>query len=369
MDAENQKLRAELDAARQSFRSERVAREEVQDVLHRLRTDITLMLSVSEKAMWDAMPPPSPEPHTLEPQPDPISETAPEPEPRTVEEAITLIYRRRRTETCETVAEALHSVPMQDWERDDFDRLAEALEGCAQWYGDHNGMAHTLCSFETSPILFGTPDAVLVYEDGLKVLTWPEAMERIAPEVEEAERKRELERRQQEIQRIMRTKLPAKRKVKAMKSLLDEVTALQPTIRPEAERAIDFIRATSKDDSRFAECRTFEDYVRKAAEITAPPEPPKMLMLPPPEPPAPMSVPLQTDYDGAWIDVLMTEQEFGLPDFGEQDDARRIRFWFYRACKAAAETPSAGIAQQAAEWWLARRGCTPRFVAELWDIL
>ena len=89
MDAENQKLRAELDAARQSFRSERVAREEVQDVLHRLRTDITLMLSVSEKAMWDAMPPPSPEPHTLEPQPDPISETAPEPEPRTVEEAIT----------------------------------------------------------------------------------------------------------------------------------------------------------------------------------------------------------------------------------------------------------------------------------------
>ena len=66
-----------------------------------------------------------------------------------------------------------------------------------------NDMAHTLCSFETSPILFGTADGVLIYEDGLKVLTWPEAMERIAPEVEEAKRKRELERRQQEIRRIM----------------------------------------------------------------------------------------------------------------------------------------------------------------------
>ena len=50
--------------------------------------------------------------------------------------------------------------------------------------------------------------------------------------------------------------------------------ALQPTtIRPEAERAIDFIRGMSKDDERFAECRTFEDYMNKAAEITAPPEP------------------------------------------------------------------------------------------------
>ena len=76
---------------------------------------------------------------------------------------------------------------------------------------------------------------MLIYEDGLKVLTWPEAMERIAPEVEEAKRKRELERRQQEMQRIIRTKLPAKRKLKAMKSLLDEVMALQPTtIRPKA---------------------------------------------------------------------------------------------------------------------------------------
>ena len=53
-----------------------------------------------------------------DPEPKPIDEQAvadPEP-PRTVGEAINLIYGRRQTETCESVAEALHSVPMQDWE-------------------------------------------------------------------------------------------------------------------------------------------------------------------------------------------------------------------------------------------------------------
>jgi hypothetical protein len=211
---------------------------------------------------------------------------------------------------------------------------------------------------------------VLIYEDGLTVLTWPEAMERIAPEVEEAKWKRELERRRQEIHRIMRATLPAKRKLKAMKSLLDEVTALQPTtIRPEAERAIDFIRAMPRDDEQFTDCRTFDDYLHKAAEITSPPEQPKVLMLPAPEPPAPMSVPLRTDYDGEWLDVLMIEQEFRLPDFGDQDDARRVRFWFYRACKVAAEPPAAGIVEKPAEWWLARTGCSARLVLELWDLL
>ena len=295
LDAEIGRLKSELAAARQSVRSERAQREEVQDALSSLRADITRLLSISEKPLWDAMIPPQPPPEkrTEESEPETVSETALDPEPLTpdtespctVEEAVSLIYRRRQTETCETVAEALHSVPMRDWDRDDFDRLKGALEGVADWYGDHNDMAHTLFSFETSPILFGTSNGVLIYEDGLKVLTWAQAMERIAPEWEEAKRKRELERRQQESQRITRTKLPAKRKLKAMKSLLVEVMALQPTtIRPEAERAIDFIRAMPKDDERFAVCRTFDEYLRKATEITAPPEPPKLLILPPPKP-------------------------------------------------------------------------------------
>src|ERR1700733_5988558 len=52
-DSDNQRLRAELDAARQSFRSERAEKEEVQELL-RHRSDITRPLSVSEKALWDS---------------------------------------------------------------------------------------------------------------------------------------------------------------------------------------------------------------------------------------------------------------------------------------------------------------------------
>ena len=74
-----------------------------------------------------------PEPKAIalvaDPEPKPIDEQAvadPEP-PRTVGEAINLLYGRRQAETCESVAEALHLAPMQDWEPEEFDRLKEAL--------------------------------------------------------------------------------------------------------------------------------------------------------------------------------------------------------------------------------------------------
>ena len=170
--------------------------------------------------------------------------------------------------TCESVADVLRQCAPSEWDADDIDRLREALEGAADWYGDHNGMAQTLFCFETSPILYGTASGVIIYEDqGLKVLTWSEAMERIAPEVAESQRKHELARRRDESQRIIRTKLPAKRKLKAMKSLLDEVMALQPPLNQGAERAIDYIRRMMKDDERFADCVTFDDYLRKAADL------------------------------------------------------------------------------------------------------
>ena len=239
------------------------------------RQDAPLRAPQQATAAPELMPEPKPiidEPVVADPEPKPIDEQAvadPEP-PRTVKEAIDLLYGRRQAETCEGVAEALHPVPMRDWDRDDFDRLKEALDGVADWYGDHNDMAHTLFSFETSPILFGTSNGVLIHEDGLKVLTWAQAMERIAPELEEAKRKRELEQREQAYRKIMAGKLPAKRKLKAMRPLLDELMALQPTtIKPEAVRAIDFIRGMPKDDERFAVCQTFADYLWKATEITA----------------------------------------------------------------------------------------------------
>ena len=280
---ENQALRAELDAARQSFRSERAAREEVQDVLHQMRADITRLLSVSEKALWDSMPPPPPPPEKRaeEPEREVAGKPAPEPgqprpdpePPRTVEEALSLIYRRKESETCATVAEALHLVPMQDWEPEEFDRLKEALDPVADWLGDHNDRAHTLFLFEQAPILFGTSDGVLIYEHGLKLLTWAAAMERIAPEVDEARRQRELAQRQQEMAKIMRARLPQKRKLQKMRLLLEDLMALRPTtIKPEVERAVCFIGDMKRDDERFAHCQTFEDYLLAAAEITAPPE-------------------------------------------------------------------------------------------------
>ena len=271
----------------------------------------------------------------------PIDEQAvadPEP-PRTVGEAINLLYGRRQAETCESVAEALHLAPMQDWEPEEFDRLKEALDGVADWYGDHNDMAHTLFSFETSPILFGTSNGVLIYEDGLKVQTWAQAMERIAPKVEEAERERELERRQEAGHRIMRTKLPHKRKVKAMKALLLEIMALQPTtIRPDVERGFALIRGMSKDDERFAECRTFEDYMNKAAEITAPPEPqppaPSGSDQPPPgELIEPDAAPTNDDDPGSSADAIF--DAILAVDLGRDVETRKGAF--FSAMQAAAD--------------------------------
>ena len=122
---------------------------------------------------------------------------------------------------------------------------------------------------EVAPILFGAADGVIIYEDGLRILTWPEAMQRIAPEVERDKRKRELEQRQKRMDAILKTKLPKQRKLKAIKALVDESMALQPPIGPQVEQAINVIAGMSKDDAKFAACRTVRDYIQ--AVCTDPP--------------------------------------------------------------------------------------------------
>ena len=127
-------------------------REEAEDALHQLRSNIPRLLSESsEKALWNTPEPPPPEP-SPEPPPDDVvlpeepSEPDPEPPPDAdppseslppdaelppdpqppprppAWDAIALLYRRRQTqtETCETIAEVLHSVPMRDFTRDRF---------------------------------------------------------------------------------------------------------------------------------------------------------------------------------------------------------------------------------------------------------
>ena len=77
MDAENQKLRVELDAARQSFKSERAAKEEVQDALHRLRADITRVLCTRRRRCGT--------PCHATTAPEPPETRAEEPEPETAQ--------------------------------------------------------------------------------------------------------------------------------------------------------------------------------------------------------------------------------------------------------------------------------------------
>ena len=149
-----------------------MAREEAQDALHRLRSNIIKLLSESEKALWNTPPPePSPEPPPADVAvhlfpcpsleallPEEPSEPDPEP-PSDVYAAIAFIYRRRQTETCETVAAALRSVPMQEWERDDFDQLKEELDQVADWGGDHHDLARSFALHEVAPSCLVPPTA------------------------------------------------------------------------------------------------------------------------------------------------------------------------------------------------------------------
>ena len=181
----------------------------------------------------DPEPPPDADPPSESLPPDAELPPDPQPPPRPPAwDAIALLYRRRQTqtETCETIAEVLHSVPMRDFTRDDFDTLRADLDEVADWGGDHHDLARSFAMHEVAPILFGAADGVIIYEDGLQILTWPEAMQRIAPEVERDKRKRELEQRQKRMDDILKTKLPKQRKLKAMKALVDEFMALQPPI-------------------------------------------------------------------------------------------------------------------------------------------
>lgn len=207
VDAENQNLRAELNAARQSFKQERMAREEAEDALHQLRSNIPRLLSESsEKPLWNTPEPPPPEPspepppddvvlpeepsepdpepppdtnpppESLSPDADPPSEPPePDPEPQGSEPrppvwaAIGLISRRRQRESCETIVETLKSVPMQNWSRSDFDQLREDLDQVADWGGDHHDLARSFAMHEVAPILFGAADGVIIHEDGLRI--------------------------------------------------------------------------------------------------------------------------------------------------------------------------------------------------------
>ena len=190
-------------------------------------------------------------------------------EPLTLGQAIRLLYCRRERGTCESVAAVLRRCDLAVCDQDDFFELAERLQGVADWDHDNDGTADAYYSYEPAPVLFASRDGVLLYRDhDLCILTWDQVREIAAPVLAERKKRRDLERRENEARAIVKRKLPKVRKLKAMKSLLDELLALRPDrIRGEALIAFDFIRRMARDDERFADCKTFHDYLTKAAEI------------------------------------------------------------------------------------------------------
>ena len=183
---------------------------------------------------------------------------------------------RCERETCESVATVLRRCPLADCDNHDLCALAEELRGKAvrDWdYGD--GLAHTYFQHETAPILFASRHGVLVYRDGaLCISTWGQVRELMAPVLAELEENYEHQQRKAQARAILDTKLPPKRKRKAMVDLLDQLIAFDGAvlrIDPDGLRAIEFIRTMRTDDERLADCKTFEHYLIKAVEITKPP--------------------------------------------------------------------------------------------------
>ena len=116
----------------------------------------------------------------------------------------------------------------------------------ADWDHENNGLAHAYHTHETAPILFGTQDGVLLYRDhDLRILTWGQVLEIMEPVLAERAKRRDQERRKTEGHAILRKKLPAQRKLKAVLALIDQPTraANRQLIRPDVTMGIAYVRA------------------------------------------------------------------------------------------------------------------------------
>jgi hypothetical protein len=170
------------------------------------------------------------------------------------------------------VAEVLRQYPIDQWGEDDCDRLAEGLEGRAEWQ-QCAAIAEAFCMFDTtnSRKLFCTEsEGVLEYRDGcLEICSWETIEQRIAPAVAEAKERHDQQQREQECRDILVKRLPPQRKLKVMKASIDRLAELNFSPKTEdGQKAVAYVRAMTGDDPRFAECETFSQYLRKAVEIS-----------------------------------------------------------------------------------------------------
>ena len=204
-----------------------------------------------------------------DPEPEPDSAPPVDPELAAIR-AVYAAIRHVETVTCELLADVLRQFPMHDWDEADREHLAEQIQGMADW--ECAPLAHALVTHEESLKLFATVESVLTYDDehGLRIRRWTDVETELAPQLADDKRRYEQRRREDEGRRIISSRLPRVRKLKAMQQRINRLLELGPQISDEGQRAIDFIRAMKGDDPVFADCTTFNVYIERASNITKP---------------------------------------------------------------------------------------------------
>ena len=186
-------------------------------------------------------------------------------------DAIALLYRRRQTqtETCETIAEVLHSVPMRDFTHDDFDTLRADLDEVADWGGDHHDLARSFAMHEVAPILFGAANGVIIYEDGLRILRGRRQCNALHRRWSGKSRSASLSSARNAWTPSSRRSCRNNANSKRSKRWWTSTWRCSHRSSPQVEQAINVIAGMSKDDAKFAACRTVRDYIQ--AVCTDPP--------------------------------------------------------------------------------------------------
>jgi hypothetical protein len=185
-------------------------------------------------------------------------------------DAIDEVYRQPIETTCQMVVVVLRQYPLDQWDKDDFDRLVEGLEGRAEW-SQCAAIVEPLFALDTTgshKVFCTETEGVLEYRDErLEICSWESIEQRIAPALDEQRRRIADQQREQRGRDILDTRLPKVRKLKAVKPLAQEFLTCQPTIKEQGRQAIDYILAMSQDDPQFADCATVMQYLLKATEI------------------------------------------------------------------------------------------------------
>jgi hypothetical protein len=219
--------------------------------------------------------PPDPEPN---PDPDPSPDPEPDPpvdppesKPPSIGAAIRQIYAMKER-TCAKVAEVLRHFPIQEWDEDTRQEVAETLLRAEYWTEQYE-LGEVYFHHDPTFKLFATATEVLQFDDdhGLQIVSWQDVATMMAPHIAEQRRKHEIGRLKEEADTIIRrSKLPKVRKLTAMLQRIDRLFEMdrliegQLQISDQGQKGIDYIRAMRTDDPDFAACVTFYDYLNRA---------------------------------------------------------------------------------------------------------